>query len=228
MLLTLAAAAFLMGLAGGPHCAAMCGPLCGGVVRVARAEEKAPHIWWQFHAGRLVGYSLAGAAAGQAVQTFAWLTSQSAVLRPLWTLLHVAVLVWGVTLLALGRQPALVSTAGRRVWSGVRPLLPRAGGVFSVGVLWTAMPCSLLYSALLAASLTGGPAAGALCMALFAAGSAVSLAIVPWLFDRLPADGDRMRKDRGTRAAGALLVAAAVWALWMDVFQRVAIWCGIG
>ncbi|MFI4927611.1 MAG: hypothetical protein ACHP7E_07990 [Burkholderiales bacterium] len=33
MTLTLAGTALLMGLAGGPHCVAMCGAACGGVIR---------------------------------------------------------------------------------------------------------------------------------------------------------------------------------------------------
>ena len=36
---TLAAAALLMGLAGGPHCVAMCGPACAGVVRMGVASR---------------------------------------------------------------------------------------------------------------------------------------------------------------------------------------------
>jgi hypothetical protein len=229
LILTVTSAAFLMGLAGSPHCAAMCGPLCAGAVRVVRSGsgEQAGSGWWQFQAGRIFGYALAGAAAAQAVESFAWLTSQSTVLRPLWTLLHVAVLVWGATLLALGRQPALVGTAGQRLWARLRPMFPRAGGAFTVGALWTFMPCGLLYSALLAASLSGGPAAGALSMAAFALGGALALAIAPRLLDRLQSRGDQLHRDWGTRVAGGLIVGAAVWALWMDMAERVAIWCGI-
>jgi sulfite exporter TauE/SafE len=227
LILTATSAAFLMGLAGSPHCAAMCGPLCAGVLRVARSGDDARPGWWQFQAGRILGYGLAGAAAAQAVESFAWLTSQSTVLRPLWTLLHVAVLVWGMTLLALGRQPLLVGSAGRRLWNRLRPLLPRAGGAFTVGALWTFMPCGLLYSALLAAALSGGPLAGALSMAAFALGGALALAVAPQLLDRLQSKGNPLRQDWGTRAAGGLIVAAAAWALWTDMAERVAIWCGV-
>jgi sulfite exporter TauE/SafE len=149
------------------------------------------------------------------------------VLRPLWTLLHGAVLVWGLALLSLGRQPALVGSAGQRLWARLRPLLPRAGGAFTVGALWTFMPCGLLYSALLAASLSGGPVAGALSMAAFALGGALALALAPRLLDRLQSRGDRLSRDWGTRAAGGLIVGAAAWALWTDMAERVAIWCGI-
>jgi sulfite exporter TauE/SafE len=228
MLTAIVGAAFVMGLAGGPHCAAMCGPACAGVVRVVRrGDSPKPSASLPFHAGRIAGYALAGAAAAQAVQSVGWLSEQTGALRPLWTLLHVAVLAWGLTLLVLGRQPAYAGVAGRRIWGRVRPLAPRLGGTFTIGMLWAFMPCGLLYSALVAASLSGGPLAGALSMALFALGSALSLAAAPILFKRVLAGGGRLRGDWGTRAGGALVVLASVWALWMDLAHRIAVWCGL-
>jgi sulfite exporter TauE/SafE len=223
VLLTLAGAALLMGLAGGPHCAAMCGPACAGVIRIVRPGEKLSGAkgTWQFHAGRLTGYSLLGGVVAEAVQAFGWLATQSAALRPAWTLMHVAVLGWGLALLLLARQPTWVTDAGRTVWSRVRPLAAKPGGAFVAGGLWAFMPCGLLYSALLVASLSGGFVAGALSMALFAAGSAVSLALAPLLLDKLG------QKDWSTRISGLLLVVAAVWALWMDVIHKIAVWCGL-
>jgi sulfite exporter TauE/SafE len=233
---TLAATALLMGLAGGPHCAAMCGAACGGVVRGAQVvrgpRDAVPSRsfasgMWQFQAGRLLGYSLAGGAAGLAVQSFAWLSTQTAALRPVWTLFHLGVLAWGLTLLALARQPAWVETAGRSLWQRVRPLAQARGGVFATGTLWTFMPCGLLYSALLIASLSGGALEGAFSMALFALGSGLSLGVFPGLLQRLQATGNRLRKDWGTRISGAVLALAAGWALSMDLFHRVAVWCGL-
>lgn len=225
MILALAGAALLMGLAAGPHCAAMCGPACGGVIRIARADGLSdPVLPWTFHAGRLLGYALAGAMAAQAVQSLAWLTAHAATLRPLWTLFHVAVLGWGLALLASGRQPAVVGATGRRIWKRLRPVAPPRGVAFTTGMLWALMPCGLLYSALLVASLSGGPLAGALSMALFALGSAASLLLAPRL---LRLAGDRWGRDRGARLAGLLIAAAAAWALWMDLSQRIAAWCGL-
>jgi uncharacterized protein len=89
------------------------------------------------------------------------------------------------------------------------------------------MPCGLLYSALLVASLSGGPLEGAVSMALFAVGSGLSLAMAPSLLKWLQQAGNRFKQDWGTRAAGLLLVVAALWALWMDLAHRIAIWCGI-
>ncbi len=222
---TLATAALLMGLAGGPHCAAMCGAACAGVMRMG--SRPGPRSLWLFQAGRLVGYSAAGALAAQAVQSFAWLAGQTAALRPVWTLFHLAVLAWGLALMTLARQPEWVSTAGRRGWTRVQPWAGARGGVFTAGALWAFMPCGLLYSALLVASLSGGPLEGALSMSLFAFGSALSLALAPKLFARLQQVGNRFRQDWGTRASGLLLVLAAFWALWMDLAHRIAVWCGL-
>lgn len=222
---TLAGTAFLMGLVGGPHCIAMCGAACGGLIRGVGA--KPARGMWNFQLGRLIGYSLAGGAAGLAVQSFAWLSSNSKALQPVWTLFHVAVLLWGLVLLAQARQPAWVESAGRNVWSRVRPMAQRRGGLVASGALWVFMPCGLLYSALLVASLSGGFVEGALSMALFALGSGISLGLAPAALRRLQYLGNRLRKDWGTRIAGGLLALTAAWALWMDVAHRVAEWCGI-
>ncbi|NKE65684.1 sulfite exporter TauE/SafE family protein [Ramlibacter sp. RBP-2] len=223
MSFALAFSALLMGLAGGPHCIAMCGAACAGLTRAGRGTPA--RSMWAFHAGRLAGYSAAGAAAALTVQSLGWLTSNMAALRPVWTLFHLAVLAWGLMLVALARQPMWVSNAGRSVWTRVRPMATARGGVFATGTLWALMPCGLLYSALLVASLSGGPLEGAAAMALFALGSGLSLALAPALLARLAQWGNRFRQDWGTRAAGALLVAVAGWALWMDMSHRIAMWC---
>ena len=119
---TLAVTALLMGLAGGPHCVAMCGAACAAMPRVGhRSPTSTPtstqsRSLWIFLAGQLAGYSLAGAAAALAVESFAWLTGHAAALRPVWTLFHLAVLAWGLVLLAQARQPAWVNAAGRSAW----------------------------------------------------------------------------------------------------------------
>ena len=225
MTLTLAGTAFLMGLVGGPHCLAMCGAACGSVIRVSGA--KPARGMGAFLGGRLVGYALAGGVAGLAVQSLAWLSRNTAALQPVWTLFHVAVLLWGLVLLAQARQPAWVESAGRTVWSRVRPMAQRRGGLLATGALWALMPCGLLYSALLVASLSGGALAGALCMALFAVGSGISLGLAPSALRKLQDFGNRLRQDWGTRIAGGLLALTAAWALWMDVAHRVAQWCGL-
>ena len=217
---SLAATALLMGLVGGPHCAAMCGAACAGITQ-SGAQSGKPAAWRSmgaFQAGRLTGYAAAGAAAAFSVENFAALTDRTAALRPIWTLFHLAVLAWGLMMLAQARQPQWISVAGRASWTRIRPFAAARGGVFATGALWAFMPCGLLYSALLVASLSGGPLEGALSMALFALGGGAALTLAPRLFARL-------RDGWGTRAAGALLALVAAASLWADSAHRIAAWC---
>lgn len=220
MPLALAATALAMGLAGGPHCTAMCAAACSGIGRSRRSA-------WLFHAGRLAGYATAGGIAAGAVQSLAWFTTQAAALRPVWTLFHMGVLAWGLMLLALARQPEWVSAAGRTAWSKLRSRVGPDRAVFMAGALWAGMPCGLLYSALLVASLSGGPLEGALSMALFAAGSGAWLAFATRLAFAARDAANTARKDWGTRISGLLLVTAAIFALWTDLAHRIAQWCGV-
>ena len=132
-------------------------------------------------------------------------------------------LTWDGSLENLNR----VESAGRNVWSRVRPMAQRRGGLVASGALWVFMPCGLLYSALLVASLSGGLVEGMASMALFAIGSGISLGLAPSALRKLQALGNRLRKDWGTRIAGGLLALTAAWALWMDLAHRIAEWCGI-
>ena len=219
----LAWTALLMGLAGGPHCLGMCSAACGGIVRLDRSTA------WRgmakFQAGRFLGYSLAGGLAAGAVQNIAWVAAQTGALRPLWTLFHLAILGWGLSMLILVRQPMWVEGVGYRFWSVLRPKLARQSLTFAAGAAWALMPCSLLYSALLVASLCGGPWEGALSIALFAAGSGITLALGPWLWVRVQVWRHPARQGWSMRAAGASLVAVAAWALVHDLDPRFADYC---
>ncbi len=220
---TLALTGLVMGLAGGPHCATMCGMACGGVVRTSRTAPRRGMALFQ--GGRLAGYTLAGMVVAEAGQGLAWLASHTTALRPAWVMLHMAVLTWGLMLLALARQPVWLQSAGRMAWQRMRPLAASNRGLVAAGALWAFMPCGLLYSALLVASLSGDALRGGAVMALFAAGSGLALALTPWLIQRLHTHGNRWRADWGTRLAGALLASSAASALWMDTQHRIAAWC---
>ena len=208
-----------MGVAGGPHCVAMCGAACAGMARLPGRPGGV--VLWRFHAGRLVGYASLGAVAAASVQGLAWLTGQTSALRPLWTFFHVLVLCWGLLLLAAAQQPAWVQNLGRSVWARLQTPLRHGAGVFASGVVWAFMPCGLLYSALLVSALGASPLDGAIHMALFTVGTSLSLVPAPWLWQRLPL----LQARWGMRLAGLLLCACAAWALWMDVVQRVQLWC---
>jgi len=103
---------------------------------------------WALHAGRLVGYTAAGAVVAASVSGIAALGAVARVLRPLWTLLHVAALALGLYLARAGARRRWLSGAGRpaqallrtqpvRSWHARRP---RPGRLPSVSC-WAVMPC---------------------------------------------------------------------------------------
>lgn len=225
--------ALLMGLAGGPHCALMCGAACAGIGRVAGPQRG--RALAQFHAGRAVGYAAMGALAAWSMQGLGWLGSASLALRPLWSFVHLAAIALGSLLLLQARQPAWLERQGRALWQRVRTLVPLRGGSFLLGLAWSLMPCGLLQAALLTAALAGDVADGAGAMLAFAGGSALSLWAAPWLVSRLPllTGGPRgMHAGRagalsawGMRLAGLALLGSASWALWHGLVHAQAPWC---
>jgi sulfite exporter TauE/SafE len=219
---SLAMTALLMGLAGGPHCVAMCGTACAGIGHAAGPRKTS--ALWAFQAGRLASYAALGAVAAASMQGLGWLTTQTAALRPVWTLFHVAVLVMGLMLLRLARQPVWLDATARSVWRRVMAFNAAwgRGAPLAIGAVWAFMPCGLLYSAVLVAALSGGPLEGALAMALFALGSSVSLALGPWLLLRLRGGAGG---EWGIRLAGLALAVTSGWALWMGLAHDAAPWC---
>jgi sulfite exporter TauE/SafE len=218
----LAATALLMGLAGGPHCVAMCGAACAGIGRSSAGTNT--RSMWIFQGGRLLGYSALGGLAAASMQGLGWLSVHSAALRPVWTLFHVAAALLGLMLLWQARQPVWLEDGARKVWSRVRSVTRGSAGAapLLLGVLWSLLPCGLLYSALLVAALTSSALEGAAVMALFALGSSVSLMAGPWLWLRLRKPGSG---QWAIRLAGLALLATSVWALWMGLVHNTAPWC---
>ena len=225
---TLLATALLMGLAGGPHCVAMCGAACAALGSAKPGQVTGTRAMWLFQLGRLAGYAALGALAAASMQGLGWLSVQSAALRPVWSLLHVAAALLGLMLLVQGRQPLWLELGARRVWTRIRGYFKDSGRMAGVsaplalGTVWALLPCGLLYSALLVAALSADAAQGAGVMALFALGSGLSLMAGPWLWLRLRGPGSG---QWAVRLAGAALLASSAWALWMGLVHDAAPWC---
>lgn len=231
--LALLLSGLMLGAAGIPHCAAMCGPASGALLRGCGGQ--APQAaGLGFHLARIAGYAAAGAVAASSVGLLSRLGQAAPVLRPLWTLLHLAALGLGLWLLWQGRQPAWLENLGRRAQRAA-PQADRAGWqrmhgparAMAAGSLWVAWPCGLLQSALLVAALANTAWGGAAVMAGFAAVSAPGLALAPWAYARLGGSGAAAARAGvwATRAAGGVLVAASFWALGHDLVRRVVAYC---
>ncbi len=217
-----------MGLASTPHCAAMCAAPCAAITRSCDPQRPA-RVLAAWHVGRLVAYAAAGAAAAGSAGLLARAAEASAIVRPFWTLLQVAVILLGLALLWTGRTPLWLDGLAQRIGAAVRPrrdvvrLSPRGGASRAAltGLAWVALPCGVLYAALAVAALADGPALGAAVMAAFAGGSAFGLVGGPWIWQRLA----RVERVATLRLAGALLALGSGWALWHGMGAPGAAWC---
>jgi uncharacterized protein len=230
--LALIGAGLLMGLAGSPHCALMCGAPCAAVVRSCGGDRPARALW-AWHLGRVFAYAAAGAISAASVGFVAQWSGASALLRPVWTMLEAAVLITGLMLLWSGRMPRWIDATAHQLGHVVRlpaPLSRREGveGVANagprraglIGLAWVGMPCGLLWGALAVAVLADGALQGAAVMASFALGSAIGLVGAPWLWARLL----RLPHAGALRLAGALLAGGSAWALGQG-FDAASAWC---
>ncbi len=166
-------------LLGSMHCAGMCGPFCGIAVSGGRSRAEAAGLHTAYHGGRLLTYSLVGAAAG-AAGALLDLASTLAGLQPIALALAGGVMVlfglaelarhqnWNLGLARFGhwRPPAgwtkLVQRGQR--FAARRSALPRA---LTIGLLTTLLPCGWLYAFVVTAAGAGGAWQGAAVMAVF-------------------------------------------------------------
>jgi uncharacterized protein len=224
--ITLIFAAVMLGLAGTPHCAAMCGPSCAALLRGCGAERPAAASW-AFHAARLAGYAAAGAVVAAGVAGVNLASGIAPMLRPLWTLMHAAAFGLGLWLLFTAQQPGWMARLGRPRSAGLAGLAApaattvpavgwqrieapqsrvrsaRAAGAAATaataGAAWVAWPCGLLQSALIVAALANTPQSGAAVMAGFGLASAGGLVLGPWMLARWRGgDADLRRAGRIT------------------------------
>ena len=226
MSITLLLAALALGVAASPHCVVMCGAPCAAVT----GGHTRPMAG--FHVGRLLGYMAGGAAVAASVQALGAWSAAAPALRPMWTLLHLALLGLGLWWLASGRHPLWlqrrVSQSAPIRFVGARSPVLRSG---IAGLAWVAWPCAALQSALLLAALADGALGGAMVMAAFALASMPALAAAPWAWARWQARRGATTVDGsgiaalGYRVAGASLVLASGWALGAGIWQGFAAWC---
>lgn len=238
--LTLVLTTLLLGLAGSVHCVAMCSAPSAAAVRACTSGgASARDVWSAFHLGRLLGYAVAGGVAAASVGALERFSATVPVLRPLWTLLHVAALALGAWLLITGRQPAWMERMGStpaaspRLGGGWQRMHGPAKGALA-GLAWVAWPCGLLQSALVVAALANTPAGGAAAMVAFALASAPALGLAPWLWLRWqaadrPGAGGGLHAARihawAVRIAGALLFGFSAWAMGHDLIREAVLWC---
>lgn len=209
-------AAFLAGFFGGTHCIGMCGAIVV-LFEQQRADTRNPWIRrGAYNVGRLGFYALLGgvAGAGGAVLTkVAGVNTGLFILRLLAGALVIAI---GLNLVFNWSATRFLEQAGATIWRRISPLarhvLPvtSAPRALAAGLLWGALPCGLVYSAVAMAASSGNAAAGVVTMLAFWAGTLPALVLAGASAERLNAWKSNQRVRRAT---GIIIIVVGMFAL---------------
>lgn len=219
------AVAFLLGLTSSAHCMFMCGGIMGALTLGLPPEARQSRLRLLAHVsaynlGRLLTYIAAAAllgALGRSVLVVLGPAGGHAVLQ----VLSAAVLV-GAGLYLAGWVPAFarIERLGEPLWRRLQPLAARLLPVRSpvhallYGLVWGALPCGLVYAALIWAAASGEPVSAAGRMLAFGAGTLPGM-----LAAGLMANGlTRIVRTAGFRQlVGLSMITAAVGTLLLAV-----------
>ena len=211
-------AAFMAGLLGGAHCAAMCGGIATGFQALSARSGWMTAV--ESNLGRVAGYVLAGAVAGGLGQAIIQAS------RLHWLLVGSRMLVGLVLVVAALRLSGVLGVvaprwAGASAWRLLAPLQRRLLPIDSrtkriaAGMLWGWLPCGLSTTLLVAAWLQASAWHGALTMAAFGLGTLPVMLPLTWSGARL----GRWLHDpiRRNAAAAAVMLAglATLAAPWL-------------
>ena len=204
-------AAVVGGLAGGLHCAGMCGGIVHALCAAPGGRHGGPRMRYllAYNAGRIASYMCAGAIAG-AIGQAGLLTRAAPVLQPVFFALASLMLV-ALGLYLAGMLPMLsaIEAAGGRLWRAIQPLtrrllpvnsLPRALGL---GALWGWLPCGMVYAVLLTALALGSWWQGGALLLAFGLGTLPNLLGVGLLWKQI----DRLRRFGALRRFAGCAVA---------------------
>jgi sulfite exporter TauE/SafE len=178
--------AFLVGLLGGVHCIGMCGGIVGALTfglsqKVKGSLAETLPFLLAYNGGRILSYSLAGAAIGGlgAVAAHLMVFNQAQL---------VLQVVAGLFMVALGLYLGdwwfglvRLERLGGVVWRKLEPLGKRLMPVhtprqaFALGLVWGWLPCGLVYSVLIWAISAGSALEGGLLLFSFGLGTLPNL-----------------------------------------------------
>lgn len=250
MLSGLILTAFLMGLGGIPHCAAMCGAACAAALP---RGVPLPSLL-----GRCLAYALLGSVAAASAGTVAQWGRQFAFVQPLWILAQAMAVMLGVYLAWSGQMPHQMDAWGQDLYrraqsrwssSARRHSQPAWWGALwpvLAGMAWALLPCGLLYAAVMVAALAPSAGGGALVMLAFAVPSALGVWAAPSLLRRLLTVSSTVSSGRGAcqtlrqiplappawrdprwavSLAGLMLAVMGSWALYHQILAQWRAWC---
>ena len=187
---------FLAALAGGVHCAGMCGPyvsMCSARFAAGSHAGVAQHSMVRviFNLGRVLMYVLLGTLAG----AFGQIAGAAARVSGVPGVVSIAAGVFAIlaAFSLAGWLPSLESAAagmglGKLIRAGTLRAVqaPRVVSAIMMGALQGLLPCALVYAAASRAAASGSPGRGALTMLVFGLGTLPALLALTFAGAALP------------------------------------------
>lgn len=202
-------AAWLSGLLGGVHCAAMCGGIATGFSAVSGRSGWGPAL--QVNLGRVGGYVLAGAIVGAFGGGLLHLFRSDVLALGLRMAVGAVLILVALRLLDRRGHFSFLAKPASRFWRLLQPLqsrlLPadRPHRRFALGMLWGWLPCGVSMSMLTAAWLQANARDAALTMLAFGLGTLPMMVPLTWSGARM----GRWLQRPAWRTSAAMLVLTA-------------------
>ncbi len=201
-------AVFLIGLLGGTHCLAMCGGIVAALTSGLPGQRPSWTLQLSYNLGRILSYTLAGAAFGTLGSIGLLLNDLLPVQLALYVAANLMLVALGLYLTGMTRTLTFLERIGQRLWSRIQPLTRRflplrsVSQAFPLGMLWGFLPCGMVYSALTLALLAGSAGRGAGLMLAFGLGTLPNLLAAGLLLKHLR----ELTRARNVRLFSGLLV----------------------
>lgn len=218
----------IAGLASSLHCAGMCGGIASGLM-FSLSPDQSPAtrlgVLMTAQTGRMLGYVLAGAAVGAAgtgLYSVMDFSAAQAVFR--WG--AAMMLVWiGLSLTGYLPAPVVLDRVLAPVTRFVMKPVMAAGPVspWLAGLAWGALPCAMVYAALLYAMLAGSALQGAWVMLGFGLGTLPSVTGTALGIGALA----HMGRKPGLRLGAGLAIAALGGLMLLIPPEVIAAMCGM-
>lgn len=218
-------ALFLIGFLGGSHCVGMCGGLSSAFVLQLPPNMRRWQLILLLNTGRLASYVFIGVLLGALSQYGISLDQTRLLQTVLLILANVLLLLLGLYLGAWTAWITQIERLGKPIWAKLNPWLGRLlplrswRASLAVGALWGWLPCGMVYSASLYALSSGSALQGGLVMAAFGLGTLPNLLAIGFFASSLTRF---LQHIWVRRIIGGLMVAWALWQLWLVFTVRLA------
>lgn len=212
--------AFLLGFLGSAHCVGMCGGLSAalGLNTLPGHSPSSPQIssfykLMAYNIGRITSYCFAGLIVGS---LGFWLAQQLSALSILRYLAALMLILMGLYLGQWFNGIAFTEKLGHYLWKLIQPLgrrfLPveNVRDAFFIGLVWGWLPCGLVYSALVWASLEASIHGAMLVMLFFGLGTLPSM-LTTGLFAQQIAS--LIKQSWFRKSSAALMIVFGLWSM---------------